>query len=337
MSEFRKDPIIGCWVIIATERGKRPTDFITTHEVKPPLFCPFCPGNETKTPGEVLAFREDQDSANHPNWWVRVVPNKYPALVGDGGVDRSGEGMYDRLNGIGVHEVIIETPDHFASMADYDSRQHQEIIWACRSRILELKKDERLRYIMIFKNHGKEAGASLDHPHTQLIALPIVPKRVKEEIAGGLEYYRFKERCIFCDMIRQEEEGKTRIVSQNDDFIAFCPYASRFPFETWILPREHSTHFADIMGPKIKNYGDLLKDVLSRMKNVLKNPPYNFMLHTSPCNSSPLHYPHYHWHLEITPKLTQVAGFEWGTGMYINPMSPESAAEFLRENVTKQE
>jgi UDPglucose--hexose-1-phosphate uridylyltransferase len=222
-------------------------------------------------------------------------------------------------------------------MADYAVKDVEEILWAYRDRMLELLKDARLRYIMIFKNHKKEAGASLDHPHSQIIALPIVPKRVKEELDGAKEYYVFKERCVFCDMIRQERESRIRVIEENDDFLAFAPFASRFPFETWILPKQHAIHFIDIQKHAVTHFATAVKNVLQRMKTVLNDPPYNFMLHTAPCNEPANSFLHYHWHLEITPKLTKIAGFEWGTGFYINPMPPEDAALYLRGESVEQE
>ncbi len=339
MSELRKDPIIERWVIIATERAKRPVSFVKAKEPdeKFPGLCPFCPGSEGKTPKEVLSYQRNGNSNPSADWWLRVVPNKFPALFRDGDLGRVGEGMYDKMNGIGDHEVIIETPEHNLSMADYEYRQVEEIIWAYRDRILELKKDKRFLYAMIFKNHGKEAGASLDHPHSQIIVLPIIPKRVKEEIEGANKYYDFKGRCVYCDIIRQEQESGKRLIDENESFVAVAPFASRFPFETWILPTHHSMHFHEIQKHEVSNFALILKNTLKRIKKALNNPPYNFMLHTSPCNETVADSPNrYHWHLEITPKLTHVAGFEWGTGFYINPMPPETAVEYLRaqdENV----
>jgi UDPglucose--hexose-1-phosphate uridylyltransferase len=193
-----------------------------------------------------------------------------------------------------------------------------------------LKKDPNVIYILLFKNHGREAGASLDHPHSQLITLPIIPKRVKEEIDGGKEYYSFRERCVFCDIVKYETQKHKRIVVENQDFIAICPFASRFPFETWIIPKTHSIHFYDLQKNELRSFAESLQTVLHKIKVVLNDPPFNFMLHTAPCNAKPSELPHFHWHLEITPKLTNVAGFEWGTGFYINPMPPELAADFLR-------
>lgn len=328
MPELRKDPVLGRWVIIATERGKRPTDFAAGEEVTKSGFCPFCYGNEDKTPKEVMAYREAGTKPNTPGWWLRVVPNKFPALRIEGDLDRRGDGMYDMMNGIGAHEVIVETPDHHGNIGEYEDRQVQEMLWAYRDRVIELSKDKRFRYIMIFKNKGREAGASLDHPHTQLIAIPTAPKRVREEMDGGKAYYDFRERCVFCDMIKQEISTGTRVVMENHGFISFEPFASRFPFETWILPKRHETHFERIQKNDIVDLAKILKGTLRMIQDCLNDPPYNFIIHSTPLDEGP--FPHYHWHIEIMPKLTKVAGFEWGTGFYINPTPPEDAAAFLR-------
>lgn len=333
MPQFRKDPIIGRWVIVARERAKRPTDFIRQPETPRTGMCPFCPGNEDKTPEEVLAYREPGKPPNSDGWWLRVVPNKFPALRVEGDLGRAGDGMYDLMNGIGAHEVIIESPDHHGSFATYDQRQVEEVLWAYHDRISQLQKDSRFRYILLFKNHGREAGASLDHPHTQLIALPIVPKRVNEELSGAQMYYNFKERCVFCDILRQELMSGDRIIEENEEFIAFAPFASRFPFETWILPRRHGAHFGEIEKHQVVLLGELMRTVLGKIQRVLNDPPHNFMFHTAPVTEGPL--AHYHWHIEIIPKLTHVAGFEWGTGFYINPTPPEQAAHFLREETSE--
>ena len=328
MPELRKDPIIGRWVIIASERGKRPCDFQSVPEPLRNGFCPFCYGNEDKTPPEILSYRDAGTRPDTPGWWVRVVPNKFPALSSNEDVVRTGEGMYDKMNGVGAHEVIIETPKHEESYATFEQKQVEEILWSFRDRMMELKRDRRFRYILIFKNHGRSAGASLEHPHAQLIATPTVPKRVQEEIGGALNYYRFKERCVYCDIVKQEFDTRTRVVEENSNFMAFEPFASRFPFETWILPTRHECHFENVQKQEIMDLAKLLKHVLLRIREVLNDPPYNFIIHTSPCNEHEL--PHYHWHIEIMPKLTQVAGFEWGTGFYINPTLPEQAAAWLR-------
>ncbi|MBI5286798.1 MAG: galactose-1-phosphate uridylyltransferase [Deltaproteobacteria bacterium] len=329
MPELRKDPIIGRWVIISTERGKRPADFIVQHPSVKGGFCPFCPGNEDKTPPEILAYRKNQTLPNTSGWHLRVVPNKYPALRIEGDLEREGEGIYDKMNGIGAHEVIIESPDHRDTLSSIPEKQFEEVFWAYRDRIIDLKKDPRFRYILIFKNHGEAAGASLEHPHSQLIALPIIPKRVAEELDGSLEYYNYKERCVFCDMIRQEEMQGMRVVSENQDFLATAPYAPKSPFEIWILPKKHEASFENAQKHHYENLAKLFSSTLKRMDKVLNSPPYNFILHTSPLRDGAEH--HYHWHFEIMPTLIKVAGFEWGSGFYINPTPPEESAKFLRE------
>lgn len=316
-------------MIISTDRAKRPTDF--AHEPTPigGSFCPFCVGNEAKTPPEILAYRGNGSGPNAPGWVVRVVPNKFPALGIEGELNRQGEGLFDKMNGIGAHEVIIETPEHEQTLASMPDRRVEDVLWAFRDRMLDLKKDKRFRYILIFKNHGAPAGASLEHAHSQLIALPIVPKRVIEEVEGCKNYFSYKERCIYCDIIRQELESGVRVIAESADFVTLAPYAPRFPFEAKILPKQHESAFENSPSHLYENLAKALKNLLVRMEVVLEKPAYNFVLHTSPVPEANNDY--YHWHIEVMPKLTKVAGFEWGTGFYINPTPPEEAAKFLRE------
>lgn len=333
MPELRRDPIIDRWVIITTERGKVHSDFekIPENSQTANGGCPFCPGNENKTPPEISSFREPGTKRNEKGWWVRVIPNKYPVLRVEGNLNRRGEGMFDFMDGIGAHEVVIESPDHTVSFSDMENKQVEEILWTFRDRTIDLKKDKRFEYILVFKNHGAAAGASLIHPHSQIIAMPTVPVRVKQELEGSKNYYEYKERCVFCDIIREETEANIRIVSENEDFICITPFASRFPFETWILPKIHSSVFEDLQKHEVTNLAMILRDINGRMKKTLENPPYNFVIHNSPCRSGELL--HYHWHIEMMPRLMKVAGFEWGTGFYINPTPPEEAAKFLRETI----
>jgi UDPglucose--hexose-1-phosphate uridylyltransferase len=329
MPDLRRDPIIGRWVIIATERGKRPTDFPAPEPPKERGFCPFCTGNEDKTPAEVLAYRPADTAPDSEGWRIRVVPNKFPALMIEGDLGRVGEGMYDKMSGIGAHEVVIETPDHEATWSTMSQANLEEVLWAFKERIEDLKQDARFKYILTFKNHGDAAGASLEHPHTQMIALPIIPKRVAEEMEGSRAHFASKERCIFCDIIHQEQMSGSRVITENKNFIAFAPFASRFPFETWVLPKMHISHYEDSEKVGFDYLASLLSDTMRRLDTVLSDPPYNLILHTSPVTAFNLEY--YHWHIEIIPKLTKVAGFEWGSGFYINPTPPEEAAEYLRE------
>lgn len=329
MPDLRKDPITGRWVIIATDRARRPTDF-TRERVIPGAgrYCPFCPGHESKTPPEVLSYRTS-GGPNEPGWTLRVVPSKFPALRVEGDLNRRGEGLYDHMNGIGAHEVILESTEHTATLGTMPDKQVSDLMFAVRDRILDLRKDHRLRYIIVFKNHGEPAGATLEHPHSQLIALPVVPKRVQEELDGARRYFEFRERCVFCDIVQQELESEVRVVLRTDHFAVIAPYASRFPFETWIVPLRHASHFESLEATAIHNLGWVLNSVMKKIDSALENPPYNIILHTAPVQDKPLD--HYHWHIEIMPKLTKVAGFEWGSGFYINPTPPEEAARFLRD------
>ncbi|MDZ7291244.1 MAG: galactose-1-phosphate uridylyltransferase [candidate division KSB1 bacterium] len=329
MPELRKDPIIERWVIISSERGKRPSDWTAEPKVRSGGFCPFCPGNEDKTPPEVRALRPGTDQRNIPGWKIRVVPNKFPALQIEGDLNRRGEGLYDMMNGIGAHEVIIETPNHLAELADLEVDHIYDLLLIFRERILDLRNDTRFKYILVFKNHGLSAGASLEHSHSQLIATPIIPKRVQEELLGAKKHYDFKERCIYCDIIHQELQMGKRLVVRTDDYISVEPFAPRFPFETWLLPVKHHSHFEGMELTEYFALAAVLKETLVRINRTLENPHYNFILHTSPVQEAPLL--EYHWHFEIIPKLTKVAGFEWGSGFYINPTPPEMAAQHLRE------
>ncbi|ABR29953.1 galactose-1-phosphate uridylyltransferase [Thermosipho melanesiensis] len=328
MPEYRKDPVVRRWVIIATERAKRPHDFSVPKEEKQGGFCPFDYGNEHTTPPEVLAFRPEDTEPNSPGWWVRVVPNKFPAVDPNIEIQKYGHGMYDAMAGFGYHEVIVETPDHNSTFALYDDKQAKEVVWAYVKRYKEIEKDERIKYVLIFRNHGALGGASLPHPHSQIIAIPSIPKRVLEEMNGAKDYYDYKERCVFCDMISQEKIENRRIIEENEHFIAFAPYASRFQFETWIIPKEHSHNFGLISEEQVETFAKILRNSLYRIYKVLDNPPYNFVIHTSPTYEEGKIY--YHWHVEIMPRLTRVAGFEWGSGFYINPVPPEDAAKYLK-------
>ena len=329
MPELRKDPVTGRWVIISTERRKRPSDFRLE---RPALVgsgvCPLCVGREDLTPPEVLAYRQNGGAPNSPNWDLRVVPNKFPALQVEGTLDREGEGMFDRMNGIGAHEVIIETPDHDRTLASMSEPEIERVLFAYRDRIVDLKKDFRLKYILIFKNHGAAAGATLEHTHSQLIALPIVPDFVREEIDGARRHFAAKERCVFCDIVHQDVRDGRRVIVENADIVALAPYAPRFAFETWLLPKRHGARFEEAPRHDYESLARMIKVVLQRMDRALESPAYNLILHTSPFSQDTSEI--YHWHLELMPRLTKVAGFEWGTGFYINPTSPEEAARVLR-------
>ncbi len=333
MPELRKDPVLGRWVIIASERERRPSDFPAEKEPPspPPGMCPFCEGSEGKTPPEIAAYRPGGGPANSPGWTIRVVPNKYPALRVEGSLDKKGEGIYDRMNGIGAHEVLIETGRHARSLTDVSPEQAAEVVRAYQERLLDLRRDRRLVYGLVFKNVGATAGASLEHTHSQLIATPTVPRIPADEIAGARRYYDYRGRCIYCDMWLQEVQSGSRVVIETSAHVAFAPFAPRFAFETWVLPKNHASDFGTITPSERADLGRVLRETLRRLETSLSRPPYNYVLHTAPFDVPEM--PHYHWHIEVIPRITKVAGFEWGAGFYINPVPPERAAAYLREAV----
>jgi len=328
MPELRRDPIVGRWVIIATERARRPNHFRRAEE-PPGGLCPFCPGHEDKTPSEVYVWGRPAVSPNLAGWQVRVVPNRFPALMIEGQLDREADGIYDRMNGVGAHEVVIETPEHSRDLSELTDAQVTEVLFAFKARVLDLRNDMRFRYILIFKNHGSAAGATLEHTHSQLIALPVTPRQVADEIEGARRHHEHRERCIYCDIVGQERKDRSRLVHENDEFVVFEPWAPRSPFETWIVPRRHESNFEAEPKERLALAAQALRITLAKLMTGLGRPAYNFMIHTNPLRDPSS--ASYHWHIEVVPALTQVAGFEWGSGFHINPVPPEEAAEFLRK------
>ena len=342
MNELRKDPILGNWVIISPERGKRPQSFTQPQRlVKKKRVCPLCSGNENLTPPEIYALRSKKSKSNTRGWRVRVVPNKFPALDRDKELVGERLGMFDVMSGFGSHEVIIETPSHSKNLKNQSIKELSEVLRTFQRRIEDLYEDKRLRYCLIFKNEGWEAGASLEHPHSQLIATPVIPKRIREELAGSKDYFKRKRRCIYCDILGQEKKSGERIVYENKEYISFCPFASRFPFEIWLLPKRHSAHFcSQITKKNTPLLADALRTTMRKLDSALYNPQYNYVVHTAPNPISRHGYSKnidrdFHWHIEIIPRLTRAAGFEWGADFYINPMAPEEAARSLREKEIK--
>lgn len=323
MPEIRKDPVFGRWVIIASERGLRPNEF--RHGAGPDgnaYVCPFCPGNESLTPPAIYSLPGEGGG-----WRLRVVRNKYPALVAEADAGSRREGIYDRMDGMGFHEVVIETPEHGLALEQMPDDAVADVLRTFVLRLRELKKDPRIKYVMIFKNHGRNAGASLLHPHSQIISMPMAPLRAMQEIEGAADYHDERGTCVFCDIVREETAFGRRVVAENADFLAVTPYASRFSFETWILPKAHASHFEELPAGAAPALAAILKTALGKLSASLPDLSYNLIVHTMPVQEPAA--PHYHWHIEIMPKLTHVAGFEWGTGFYINTVSPEDAAEIL--------
>lgn len=339
MSELRHDPLQHHWVIIAGERARRPSDYSVEVKTQSAEFCPFCSCNEDKTPPEIYAVREGYGAPNSPGWQIRVVPNKYPALRVEGELERIAVGLYDRMNGIGAHEIVIETPEHMLQMADFTAAHLALVLRVYRDRMRDLMQDKRLQYLVVFRNYGESAGTTLSHPHSQIIAMPILPSTIQTEIRSACEYYYRRERGIFCDIIHQELDDGSRIVIENDHYVVLAPYASRSPFELMLAPRRHQHDFTAISDSECKELAVVLKQTLGKLRTALNDPPFNLMIHTAPNLTDKSvwykEFPNikdgYHWYIEIVPRLTKSAGFEWGTGFHINPTPPESAAEFLRQ------
>lgn len=326
MPEIRKDPVFGRWVIIASGRRGRPNEFTNAGDPVNPYHCPFCPGYEEETPPTVYSL-PSLDPKSPAKWRLRVVMNKFPALVESVADDHIPDGMYDRMEGMGIHEVVIESPDHNHQLEDMTVEEAADVFKAFIVRINEIKKDPRVEYAMVFKNYGKNAGASLAHPHSQIIAMPMAPIRVVQEIEGAQNYHEENGACVFCDIVGQESEFKKRVVGENSDFLAVTPYASRFSFETWIIPKAHESHFENISADSAAGLADITGTVLKKLRVTMEDLSYNLIIHTMPVKEPGV--PYYHWHIEIMPKLSQVAGFEWGTGFYINTVSPEDAASMM--------
>jgi UDPglucose--hexose-1-phosphate uridylyltransferase len=324
MPELRRDPIVDRWVIVAPERADRPNALLRT----PPdeddaQGCPFCPGNEGMTPPELLSVREGD------RWWLRVVPNRYPALRSEERLARRGVGLYDQMAGVGAHEVIIETAEHDRKLHEQPIERVEGILRAAQERMIDLARDVRLRSVVFFKNSGAAAGASLSHPHSQLLALPVVPAQLQAELDAAREHFARKERCIFCDVLAQELRDRTRVVADNDSFVVLSPYAARSPFELMVLPREHRSSFERCTGPELRAFAAVLRTAIAKLDLALEHPAYNFWLHTLPLREPVSDV--FHFHLELKPVLALHAGFEWGSGFTINPTPPEEAAAFLRQ------
>jgi UDPglucose--hexose-1-phosphate uridylyltransferase len=340
MSELRHDPINRRWVIVALERAMRPGEFsfepaIPDTDEEP---CELCPGRETETPPEIAAVRET-GAKDSTGWVVRVVPNKRPVLAIEGNPDRSAVGHFDRMRGIGAHELVLETPQHRVRPADMSLLQLSAALEMSRARIADLCRDTRFKHVLLHKNYGAISGSTIHHPMQQLIAIPITPIRIATQLESARRHFQLKERCLHCDIVSQELDSETRLVHVDDDYMSFCPYASRFPYELQVYPRRHEHQFTNLDERGVERLAAHMLEVFRRLQTVLGDVPFNWMLINAPNTGGGVRRPGYwttlpydfHWHIEILPRLTPQAGFEWGTGLYINPAPPEDAAAFLRD------
>jgi UDPglucose--hexose-1-phosphate uridylyltransferase len=331
MSEYRKDPITGRWVIIARHRAQRPRQLSASIHPSRDDPCPFCSGNEAMTPPEVWASRMPNTVADTPGWSVRVVSNKFPALDRESTWQECNDSIHETRPGLGAHEVIIESPDHVVNLGNLDDDRLIDVLTAYRARLRAYRQDRRWHYLLIYKNQGDPAGATLEHVHSQLIALTDVPREASDEIAGAKGHYAATGRCIYCECIEREIALGQRVVLNHDSFVALCPFAPRFAYETWILPKTHGAVFEQISEQENGKFACALSEAIARVNRGLGNPPFNYFIHSLPADEPAAD--HYHWHLEILPQLSRAAGFEWGTGSHINPVAPEDAAKLLRDVV----
>ena len=341
-NELRKDYLLNRWVVIATERSRRPTDFAKPRaEGAKTSVCPMCVGNENMTPpaimlylkenGKITKTKDPQVGERQKNWLVRCIPNLYPAFsppkeVGDETKIFKSESF---VNAVGHHEVLVETPNHSEHPADAQLSQLKLVINAYIDRLKELSEKPYVKYVSIFRNYGQEAGASLSHAHSQIIATPIIPTTIQEELAASKTFYDAHKKCVFCDLIEKESKSP-RLISENSDFIIIAPYASINPMEFWIIPKKHASNILNLTEAEVPAFALTLKSSLKALKTLVNDPPYNYGFHLA-INKDAEDY--YHWHLEVYPKLSIWAGFELNTGLYINTVTPESAAAELKKTL----
>ena len=329
MSEIRQDPATKEWVILASNRVKRPRDFMKKRQKRslPPYqpSCPFCPGNEYLCPEEILRYPAKEGSG----WRVRVITNKYPALVPQGSPQQSGEaGFFTKMNGVGAHDVIVETPVHNRFIPLMEDQEVEELLTVYRERYNQLSRDPGVKVIIIFKNHGEAAGTSLIHPHSQLVATPIVPAELRQQFEVAIAHYNNTGRCLYQDIIDHELRAGERIVMDTEGFVVFHPFASRMPFETWVVPKKGQASFGNVPTKDLASLAQVLRITLLKLYLSLNDPDFNYVIHTAPVGDESKDY--YLWHVRIVPRLTSIAGFEIGSGMYINAAFPEETADFIR-------
>jgi len=356
-AEFRIDPVQGRTVILAPQRGARPGAFVRETAALAPVSengsapgssadCPFCPHNEHLTPAELCIVPHGLAGSGGPRWQIRVIPNKFPALESDAPLreprshdeprsDHESRSDHEQISvgaiapGFGRHEVILETPAHVVSVTDLSPGELGEVFGIYQARLAAAREDSRIRAGILFKNVGADAGASLEHTHSQLLALPLVPPEVQARVEGAKRHFAQTGTCVYCDLLAAEAAARARLVRESPRFQAWCPFASRLPYEMWIVPRAHAADILAASSADLRELGEVVHDVLTRLEGIHGRVPYNYVLHSGPFDSDARVY--YHWHLEILPRLTRFAGFEWGAGLCINPVAPETAAAQLRD------
>jgi len=330
MPGLRQDPLTGNWVLIAPERRHRPSylDVPPMEKLEPGL-CPFCEGNEDLTPPEIDAWRPQGGEPNKPGWRVRVFANKFPALRVEGEPVETRSGIFVIHSAIGAHEVVAETPAHDLRMGDTDPRHIREVFLAFKRRIIDLRGDVRLRYIQVFKNSGALAGATIPHPHSQILALPLVPAAVEERLKRARALHTEHGKCFFCGVIQKAVNEKKRLLLEDEEFVVVAPYAPAFPFQLRLMGRTHRCRFEETPDGEFLNLAAALKEAMGMIERGLGDPSYHLILHNAPFEAGCEEF--YHWHLDIVPRISGIGGFEHATGCYINPFPPEEAVSELRK------
>ncbi len=327
MGELRYNYLWNTWVVVAPERKKRPHDFVLKADGDTDISrCPFEYGKEHLTPAEVFALRDDDSAPNTPGWRIRVVPNRYPALSPSYTPVQIAN-FHTSLGGYGFHEVVVETPHHYRHLHCFSLKEVEELLWVYRERMRTLYAMKEISYVLVFKNYGQWAGASLSHPHSQIIAMPLIPPLVKTVIGQFKRFLDEEGGCYLCAEIDFELSSQVRVVYQNPLFLVYAPFYSYSPFQIRIAPKEHLFSFADVEDHYLKYLSDALKTGIGRLFDVLENPCYNLYIHT--CSRAKEEF--FHWYLDVIPRITHIAGFELGGGVFINPVSPEQAAQLLRK------
>ncbi|MBI5407768.1 MAG: galactose-1-phosphate uridylyltransferase [Nitrospirae bacterium] len=326
MPELRLNLIANEWVVIATERAKKPADFKQWREKKyQPEYsdtCPFCAGNEAKTPSEVLRIGSDG------SWKIRVIPNKLSVVSPEGEHIREHDGLRRRASGVGRHEIIVESPVHNAHSPLLPVEDVADIISAYRNRFIDLYKDTRVEHVIVFKNHGEGSGTTIQHPHSQIVGTPVIPVQMRDRVEEAARYYNTEGKCLMCATIEDELKDGRRIILSTDKFVSFIPYAAFSPFHTWIFPKRHMATFSDIDDSEMQDLALVLKATLLKLYHGLDNPDFNYVIRSEEpdrCRSK-----QFHWYISIVPRLSQASGFALGSGMYINPSIPEEVADFMR-------